>query len=483
MKSQTLFLFSLRVVCAGALVSGAFAQGPLPPPGAASLPFADRALDGTGSPTPSMKTLTQTDPGQPLPSRDVNQPALNGTLAQYIITKPGHYYLTENLTGIKPVVIDADDVTLDLRGHLIRLEAPAGAPPSTVAAVDTTSGPVVRKNVTVRNGHVSGAWLIGVKLGPDSRALDLQVSGVQTYGVKCDEAALIERCVVSVETQPQNPLGGPVGAGPWAGIYAEGASVIRACQAHGVLAIGILGQKSSRIVDSIAAGCAGCGIVANTGASLSGCTVLKNGVTGIDVSAGTTILNCSALENGGEGFHLRGGCTLTGCTSRQNKEEGFYAEPMMYPGYFESNNATSFLQCVAQLNAWDGFHTTDNCLFTHCTADKNGSPPPAPGSPAPPLSGTNHGFNVGDGNQFLNCISIGNLADGYKAGLQNRIEGCTARGNGGWGIEVTNNQNVVIRNFVRTNTLGNINAPAGNGVAATDLPSNPGVSPLANLSY
>ena len=92
-------------------------QGPLPPPGPGSLPFADRALDATGTPVPSMKSLTQTDPGQPIPSRDANLPALTGSAGNYTISRPGHYYLTENLT--KQVVIDADDVTLDLRGYLI----------------------------------------------------------------------------------------------------------------------------------------------------------------------------------------------------------------------------------------------------------------------------------------------------------------------------------------------------------------------------
>jgi len=64
MKSPSFPFLHVALLTLFSLASAGLAQGPLPPPGPLSDPFADRALDGSGNPVPSMKTLTQTDPGQ-----------------------------------------------------------------------------------------------------------------------------------------------------------------------------------------------------------------------------------------------------------------------------------------------------------------------------------------------------------------------------------------------------------------------------------
>ena len=479
MNIRLIPILRMALLSACGLAMPVLGQGPLPPPGPGSLPFADRALDATGTPVPSMKSLTQTDPGQPIPSRDANLPALTGSAGNYTISRPGHYYLTENLT--RQVVIDADDVTLDLRGYLIEFVPSLEVPPGTQVAVDGGSGAAAHENITVRNGHIKGAWLMGVRLGKTCRVHGLQVSNVNTYGILCGQSAAVEECTVRAQ---RLEAGAPAGPGPWSGIHCDDGSVVRGCVADTIRAIGILAQSGSRIADCVAISCYGCGIVSASGSSLSGCTAKSCGATGIDVNTGVSLLNCSALGNRNEGFHLRGGCALMNCTSRGNLEEGYYAERSTFVGNPlppENNVAVSFVQCVAQLNQWDGFHTEFDCLFTHCSADKNGSPPLQPGQTPPPLTGTSHGFNVTDGCQFLNCLSVANYASGYKGGNNNRMEGCTARANGTWGIELASNQNVVIRNFVRSNGTGQISVPAGNGVAPlTDAAA---ATPTSNLTF
>jgi hypothetical protein len=482
MKKPSLPSLHVAFLTLFSLTSAGLAQGPLPPPGPLTDPFADRALDGSGNPVPSMKTLTQTDPGQPIPSRDADLPPLNGSAAQYTISKPGHYYLTENLT--KPIRIESNEVTLDLRGYLIEYQAPIGGGGGAgLIAIDSRSGNTPYENITVRNGHIRGSWSVGVRLGATCRVHDLQVSYCQTYAIQCGNGSTVEQCTVKA-SKPQNNPEVPAGPGYWSGISCGDGAIIRGCTADSIAAIGIAGLQGSRISDCVAVNNLGCGIVANSSSTLSGCVAARNGATGIDVNTQVTLLNCTAMGNFNEGFHIRGGCALSNCASRENREEGFLAEKMTFagnPNPPEPNTAVNFLQCVAQKNAWDGFNTDIDCLFTHCTADNNGSPAPQPGQPAPPLTGTNHGFHFTDGCQFLNCLAVANLADGYKGGTNNRIEASTARNNGAWGIEIGNDQNLVIRNFLRSNTAGTISVPPGNGIAPVTNAA--AATPSSNLSF
>jgi len=81
----------------GLSASPIFAQGSLTPPGA---------------PTPTMKTLDQVEARQIVNATNTPGDGTN----QFIISAPGSYYLTGNITGVSAkngIVINADDVTLD----------------------------------------------------------------------------------------------------------------------------------------------------------------------------------------------------------------------------------------------------------------------------------------------------------------------------------------------------------------------------------
>src|ERR1019366_7708233 len=114
---------SLCVLCAILLaIDRASAQGSLTPPGA---------------PAPTMKTLAQVEPRTPISS------------VPYTISSPGSYYLTATLTntgvGIDAITINADDVTLDLKGFTLM------GGPSAGSAINVPSD---HRHVVVRNGGI-----------------------------------------------------------------------------------------------------------------------------------------------------------------------------------------------------------------------------------------------------------------------------------------------------------------------------------------
>ena len=452
------------------------AQGPLSPPPAGSLPLTDEALDGSGAPKISMKTLTQTDPGQPIPSRDPAFAALNGSAGAYHITVPGHYFLTENLVGDKPVIIESDGVTLDLRGFEIRfVPSGAGAPP---VAITSLAGPTTYDRIVVKNGHITGGWTEGVHLGSHSSVKDLEVSGPLTYGIYVENNGLVE------DAQVRGPNSTPVGPGPHSGISTGGCSIVTGSTVQGVHGIGIRVDSGSTVVDSAACENLGCGIVGLKGNTVRNSTAHRNGNTGIDFYSAATIDTCAATENAAEGVKVRAGSTVQNTVSNSNLLEGFLAEPANVGQPNEYHTAVNFLQCSAAQNKRDGFRSGINTLFTHCTADQNGDgqgPQPQPGFPPAMAGPDGDGFDIHEGSKVNACVATNNSRHGIRGGNYNFITDCTVHANGGWGIDILTNENVVMRNYVRGNGAGAISA-AGGSVGPFILPS-ASTNPNGNYSF
>jgi parallel beta-helix repeat protein len=441
-----------------------FAQGQLTPPNSASPYVSERALDASGNPVPSMKTLMQIDPGEHLPSRDTAKPKLNGSLGHYELDQPGRYYLTENLD--LPVVIAADNVTLDLSGFEIRYSG-AGAGP---VAIDGASGPTVYHRTRVMNGRIQGSWIQGALLGDDSSVTQVDVAGMTTYGIKLGLDGLVDQC--HVRGPWTRETGGA--AGPHSGIYVGRASVVTSCTATGIQGIGILGEDSVRIADCTVNEVAGCGIVAAHSASVTGCTVRECGSTGFDLNQGSALADSTAINNGDPGVHVRNGCTLINVTSLSNQDHGFWVENAgPAPGLLQ--NASRFVHCVAQSNAGDGFHVRSESAFKDCTADHNGSLEGPPG-----LVG--NGFAFEDNCRLSDCIASNNALAGFKGLVGNTVDGCTASDNGGYGIWVGSDANGIIRNTLRGNGTGTVNpAPGSNGIAPLQAPAT-ATNPFANFA-
>lgn len=447
----------------------AFGQGQLTPPPSTFSYLGERALDATGSPVASMKTLMHIDAGEHIPSRDAAKPKLNGSLGYYELDQPGRYYLTENLA--KHIIIASDNVTLDLGGFEIRYSGVGTGP----VAVQGAGGPVIYHRTKVMNGRIRGNWIQGALLGNDSVVNGVDVSEIATYGIKVGHDSLVSQSRVRGPWLPGPGAGAP---GPHSGIYTGTASVISACTSTGIQGIGIQGQDNVRVVDCTVNEVAGCGIVTAHGGAVGGSSVRTCGVTGFDLNQGSSLHNSTATSCGGAGVHVRNGCSLQNVTSLNNSSHGFLVENISPPGMPPVfDNATNLLQCVAQNNTGDGFRVTSECSFTHCTADRNGMPGMIGGPPA-----TGDGFYFSDKCRLTNCVASNNLADGYHGNQGNTIDHCSASSNGKFGVEVASDQNNVIHSSFRSNTMAAIQpAPGTGGLAPVQTPNTPGVNPFANL--
>src|SRR4051794_22926117 len=98
-KTKALFTILLYLIACHGL-----GQGDLNPP--------------PGPPAPTMKSLDQIEPRTPIDATHTPGDAAN----TFIISAPGSYYLTGNLTGVSGqtgICIASNDVTLDLGGFVL----------------------------------------------------------------------------------------------------------------------------------------------------------------------------------------------------------------------------------------------------------------------------------------------------------------------------------------------------------------------------
>ncbi|MFN0075293.1 MAG: right-handed parallel beta-helix repeat-containing protein [Prosthecobacter sp.] len=445
----------------------AFGQGQLNPPTAVSPYPNERALTPGGIPTPSMKTLMQIDSGEHIPSRDTSNANLNGSLGYYLLAAPGRYYLTENLA--LRILITSDNVTLDLGGF--EVVYPGAGALNAIEAQSGVAGTVIRTKVI--NGRVRGAWQIGVKLGDDSVVSGVDVSAITNYGIKVGNDSLVH------QSRVRGPWTGPQSGGPGmhSGIYAGEASVITSCTATAIAGIGIQGADNVRVSDCTVNYVAGCGIVTSHCGTVAGCSVRTCGVTGFDLNQASTLMNSTATNCGGAGVHIRNACALTNVTSRSNMSHGFLVENIAPPNSpAVPDNATNFIQCVSQSNTGDGFRATSDCSFTHCTAEKNGTPGVLGGLPA-----SGDGFKFTDKCRVTNCVANNNVRDGYFGNTGNTIDQSSAASNGAYGVEVASDQNVVTRNTFRSNTTAPVQPAPANGIAPLQTAFG-ATNPFANFS-
>ncbi|MCB2156468.1 right-handed parallel beta-helix repeat-containing protein [bacterium] len=244
----------LAVFCTAlalALTSICSAQGPLTPP---------------GTPAPIMKSLdeiyTAAEASGPI-GIPINQETVpGGAVATFLITEPGSYYLTENLTGEENkdgISVTADDVTIDLHGFTL-----TGVPNSKIAINAASSS-----NFRVSNGTVR-TWPEGGVVG----YIHTRIDGLLVYD-----------------------CGG-------AGISTSGSAIMRNC----------------RVVSS-----ASTAYYAGDLAYLENCTAASGDGAGFAFGGGCVIRNCTAINNGGVGFAQGsgGGSILENCVSNLNNPDGF----------------------------------------------------------------------------------------------------------------------------------------------------------------
>src|SRR4051812_34612501 len=82
------------------------------------LAFSQGSLTPPAAPAPAFKTLQQIEPRIDLQNAPASAVTTSDPNTHYIVTQSGSYYLSANLNVTKTngIVINAADVTLDLRG-------------------------------------------------------------------------------------------------------------------------------------------------------------------------------------------------------------------------------------------------------------------------------------------------------------------------------------------------------------------------------
>ena len=285
----------LVLFCTATTARVGFAQGSLTPPGA---------------PAPTMQTLeqlgvksdqinakadaleTKSERRIPIGAATTRGDAEN----EFIITQPGSYYLTGNLsvTRTNGISITAAGVTLDLNGFQISRGGGNGGDGILV-------NPSAHRT-TVKNGSVTG-FAFGIRCSSEVIELvtqragagilsQMSVSDCSLIGFEMGDGWQLESC-----TAYRNGLIG-IRSG-------TGASMSR-CVANGNLDIGISASSGSSIVNSSARSNRGIGISALSGSKISDCAATNNGGAGFSLTDGSSITDSTASGNVSDGISVFG---------------------------------------------------------------------------------------------------------------------------------------------------------------------------------
>lgn len=271
-----------------ALLPGLFAQGSLTP---------------SGPPAPSLKSLAQIEP------RIAIQSLAGDADSLYVITQPGSYYLTGNLTATDSrnaiKIASGVDVWIDLGGFVLD-----GANVGGHAIVGTSFA----GSLSVRNGRIlrwGGLAVTAISSG--SQLADLRISDCAGGGLNLSSHAHISACVV------------------------------RNCSAVSG-SPGIRTESDSRILDCV---------VASTRAAGHG----------ISVDYGSLVTGTVSGENGGCGILTTGGFVVVErCLCHGNSLDGIRA----------NGSNPSVVDCHATLNTQNGIRLTNNLgRIDRCQASNN----------------------------------------------------------------------------------------------------------------
>src|SRR5437016_4087567 len=173
-KSQIITLALAAAIAATGLIALA---GPINPP--------------AGPVTGTYKTLAEVEPRTAVNA--TNTPGDATSL--FKIIQPGSYYLTGNVAGVSSksgIVIAADNVSVDLMGFALQ---------GVVGSLDGIATDAAHKNLTVRNGAVSGWGQDGIDLMQGAASTGSLIEGVHASGnargIVVGFASVIRRCTAA----------------------------------------------------------------------------------------------------------------------------------------------------------------------------------------------------------------------------------------------------------------------------------------------
>jgi hypothetical protein len=390
------------------------AQGNLTPPGA---------------PAATMKTLSQVEPRTIVNA--ANTPGDAGD--SFIISQPGSYYLTTNLTGVSGqagvITITTNNVTLDLNGFAL-----LGVP-------DTENAiyiPNAQTNITVRNGTISG-WGSGV-LAFSTSAWNL----------------VFEHLNISASAN---------------GIYVYGACVVRDCNCMNIIGSGIVCTTAGTVTGCTVESCGNYGINCSVG-SVTGCTVENCSSYGIYTGNDCVVKDCEVSGNGGTGIYTGNFVLITGCTVVANTSNNI-----------TTGNVCKVADCVVASSAGYGIAAGDDALVIGCHVNGNTS------------GGIKIGNYSLVRDNMVDYDEGTTTTPGITAtGSRNRIEANNIT-RSGIGLQVTGTGNLIVCNsvsgitgvaysIVASNAVGVIVVPTSSAAISGSTGGGTGtMDPTANFAY
>jgi parallel beta-helix repeat protein len=327
-------------------------------------------------------------PGAPAPTANPAEPRTPIFELPFVISTPGSYYLTGNLTGIAAspgISVEADNVTIDLNGFA--LIGVAGS----LAGIHV---PNPQSALAVRNGIIRDWDEDGLQGRNASGCLieSVQALGNGTViahgGLLVGDTSVVRACIAT-----QNGVG----------MGADADSVVQACIAENNASGGIAADEGSTISASTARGNGGIGIY--SGGSVTGCSAVHSGSDGI---ACGTVIGCTASDNGRDGISISSSGLATDCVAYSNDRDGIVGI-----------DGSTIRSCTSTFNTGDGIEVRNDCRVEGNTCDSNA------------VGGDGAGVHV--------------------TGADTRVDGNTVTDNPR-GIDVDAAGNLVVRNSASGNT-------------------------------
>ena len=282
--------------------------------------FAQGSLTPAGAPAPTMKTLDQIEARTPIDTAHTPGDANH----QFIISAPGSYYLTGNITGVSGkhgILINADNVTLDLNGFA--LIGTLG-----IFTLDGITMSAQHRNLRVCNGTVDNWYGSGINCGGSSNSQfdHLRVAQNNGYGIVCGDGSVLNSCTAEVNDF-------------------QGFSTGQRC-------------------------------------TLTGCTSTANGFDGIETGNYCTITACTSNGNLNPyaGFNIGGDCTIIGCCADNNYDGISASYACTIKDCIANNNredgitvgiTSTVVNCIANSNATNGIYCQSECLISGNNACDN----------------------------------------------------------------------------------------------------------------
>ncbi|MEL6329149.1 MAG: NosD domain-containing protein [Planctomycetota bacterium] len=266
-----------------------------------------------GAVTSTGKTTDQIEPRAIINAQNTPGDANN----TFIISQPGSYYLTGDITGESGkngIRITANDVTIDLNGFTVR-GMPAAGDGIVTASAD---------GLNLKNGRITDWGGSGVfNNGKNCTYTDLIASNNTNFGLTAGDNSIITRCTTDsnlvgisplnrsrvsncvardntdggIEAGRNSIISGCIAEGNATGFNVSFNSLIKSCSARGNTLDGFQLSSRSTIVDSSATDNAGTGVFLFTDSLVQNCKIVGNDTAGIRVQSGCTIRDNHLTEN------------------------------------------------------------------------------------------------------------------------------------------------------------------------------------------